>query len=213
MRYRKLITIGAVVAACSALGAAPALASQPTAAHPAVASAGHPGHAAVVPHTPLNGAGCNVQNCRLEDAGGNPVGVLGTLALFRTPVVGVVNKTANCWPFSDCRFDTLYSGNEVLQFVLQNGFTGDCMQTDSVHSGVLPGVCGSHNAGTYWMTLGSSSRGACTGATFWLVNVGITNNYPVYPYGEAMFLNSNNLLYVQTNRAPGFDDQWCVFPD
>lgn len=213
MRYRTLITIGAVVAACGALGTAPALAGQPSGAHAAVVAAGHPGHAVVVPHTARR-AGCDVQNCRVEDAGGAVlINGDGTTTLFRTPVVGVVNQTAHCWPFSYCPFDTLYSGHEVLQFVLQNGVPGDCLQTDSVHSGVIRNSCGSHDAGTYWVTVGSSPRGACSGGSFWLVNVGITNHYNVYPYGYAMFVNSNGLVYVQSHRALGDDDQWCVFPD
>lgn len=207
MRYRRLITIGAVVAACGALGAAPALASQPSAAHPAPLAATHPGHAVVVPHI-ASGPGCNVQNCELEDAGDVAVAHNNTIIQFRTPVLGVVHQ---CWPFSNCRFDTLYSGHEVLQFIAQN-VSRECLQTDSVHSGVGLDLCGSHNAGTYWVTVGNGgSRGVCVHA-FWLVNVGITNRYDPYPYGSAMFFNSNDHFYVQSHRPISNDDQWCTYP-
>jgi hypothetical protein len=212
MWYRKLTTIGAVVAACGALGAAPALASQPSAARPAAVAAAHPGHTSVVPHI-ASGPGCNVQNCVLKDADNQYLTVPGTLTAvqFRTPILGHVNQTAHCWPFSDCRFDTQYSGHEVLQFIAQNDM-GDCLQTDSVHSGVGYASCGSHNAGTYWVTVGNGgSRGACNPhPVFWMVNVGITNHYDPYPYGSAMFVNSNDLLYVQSHRPLSNDDQWCT---
>lgn len=215
MRYRKFIALGAVAAACGAFGGAPALASQPSSAHRAVVAAAHPGHAVVVPNI-LNGTGCAAPNiCKLEDGAGQVVLFSGADAEFMTPVLGHVNQTANCWPFSDCRFDTLYSGHEVIQFVVQGFISSDgdaiCLQTDSVHSGVVFADCGDHNAGTYWMTLPGGSHGVCA-AGFWLVNVGITNHYPVYPYGYAMFVNTNNLIYVQSHRPIGDDDQWCVIP-
>jgi hypothetical protein len=84
------------------------------------------------------------------------------------------------------------------------------MQTDSVHSGVVENPCGSHNAGTYWAIVFANPRGVCNGAS-WLVNVGITNHYPVYPYGYAMFVNSNDSIYTQTHRPISGDDQWCDF--
>lgn len=214
MRYRRLITIGAVVAACSALGAAPALASQPSAAHPAPVAAAHLGHTVVAPHT-AGGPGCNVQNCYLEDAGNVAVGHNGVAVQFRTPVLGkVVDQAGHCWPFSDCRFDAQYIGKEVLQFIAQNpGIDGACMQTDSVHSLVFLAACGSHNAGTYWVATGNGgSRGTCSPhPVFWLVNVGMTNHYDPYPYGEAMFYNGSG-FYVHTHLSISNDDQWCTVP-
>jgi hypothetical protein len=121
MRYRTLITIGAVVAACGALGGAPALASQ-SSSHPALAAV-HPSHAVVVPDTALNGTGCDVMNCWLLVAIGVYVSADGVHAVpFRTPVLGHVGQNGTCWPFSDCQFDTLsgYSGSEVLQFIDQD---------------------------------------------------------------------------------------------
>jgi hypothetical protein len=216
MRYRRLITVGAVVAACGAFGAAPVLASQPSAAHPAVVAAVHPGHAVPAPHI-AGGPGCNVQNCLLMDAAGQSVNETenGSTApvLFITPVLGkVVDRAGDCWPFSDCGFDAEYSGHEVLQFIEQN-VLGDCMQTDSVHSGVFAAPCGSHNAGTYWVTVGNGgTRGFCNpNPVFWLVNVGFTNHYDPYPYGGAMFNNGNG-LYVHTQLPISDDDQWCTFP-
>jgi hypothetical protein len=208
MRYRRLITIAAVVAACSALGAAPALASQPSAVHPAPVAAAHPGHAVAAPHT-AGGPGCNVQNCILEDAGN-----LVVTLQFTTPVLGRVGQDGQCWPFSNCGFDTEYKGDEVLQFIAHTPpVAGDCLQTDSVHSGVGYDPCGSHNAGTYWVTVGNGgSRGTCNPhPAFWMVNVGITNHYDPYPYGEAMFFNGSG-LYVHTHLPISDDDQWCVVP-
>jgi hypothetical protein len=206
MRYRRLITIAAVVAACSALGAAPALASQPSAVHPAPVAAAHPGHAVAAPHT-AGGPGCNVQNCILEDAGN-----LVVVQQFTTPVLGRVSP-AHCWPFSDCTFDTRYSGDEVLQFIAHTPpVAGDCLQTDSVHSGVGYDPCGSHNAGTYWVTVGNGgSRGTCNPhPVFWMVNVGITNHYDdSYPW--VMFFNGNG-LYAHPRLPVSDDDQWCVIP-
>ncbi len=220
MRYRTLITIGAVVAACGALGAAPALASQSSAPHQAVGAAARPGHVVAVPDTALNGgAGCDVMNCFLADVGGICVANDGVHCTpFRTPVLGKVNQTANCWPFSDCRFDTLsgYSGQEVLQFIDQD--TGLCLQTDSVHSGVFSDACGSHNAGTYWVTVGNggSGGGACVNhPTWWLVNVGITNHYDPYPYGEALFYDTNAnpaAFYVATRQPISDNNQFCTIP-
>ena len=164
-----------------------------------------------VPDTALSGAGCGVVNCFLEDAGAICVSDDGAhCAPFRTPVLGKVH-TNPCWPFSDCQFDTLngYSGSEVLQFIDQD--TGLCLLTDSVHSRVIEDACGSHNAGTYWVPVAGGNHGVCTPG-FWLVNVGITNNYDPYPYGEALFLNTDGLFYVATNRPIGNDDQFCMVP-
>jgi len=112
------------------------------------------------------------------------------------------------WPFSDWQFNNLYHGDDVVQLQQMNG-GGGCMQTDSVHSSVVDAPCGSHNAGTYWVGHRASSRGACVNGADWLVNVGITNHYDPYPYGFAMFVNSNRFIYVQSHRAISVDDQWC----
>jgi hypothetical protein len=88
------------------------------------------------------------------------------------------------------------------------------MQTDSVHSLVGFNPCGSHNAGTYWVPVGGGNHGNCTPG-FWLVNVGITNNYSpgTYPYGYAMFYNTaDNGFYAQPRRPIGDDDQFCMVP-
>jgi hypothetical protein len=219
MRYRTLITIGAIVAACGALGGAPALASQSSAPHQAVAAATHPRHAVLIPHTARTGglqAGCNVMNCFLETVSGFCYARDGVHCTpFLTPIVGTVNPP-NCWPFNpDCRFNTLsgYEGSEVLQFV-DHDF-GYCLRTDSVHSLVTDNsACVPHDAGTYWVTVGGSgSPGNCAGhPIFWLVNVGMTNHYDPYPYGEAMFLNTDGNFYVQSHRPIGGDDQFCTLP-
>lgn len=223
MRYRRLITIGAVVAACGALGGAPALASQSSASHQAVVAAARPGHAlgaAVHPGhavaVPDSGPGCNVMNCFLEDGGDICVSADGAHCTpFRTPIVGIVFQNDTFWPYSDHQFDTLYVNNEVLQFIDQDN--GLCLQTDGVHSPAVLGSCGSHNANTYWMTLGGGDHGVCTPG-FWMVNVGITNFYSpgTYPYGYAMYYNPanpiNGVWFVQPHRPIGNDDQFCAPP-
>ena len=210
MRYRRFITIGAVVAACSTLGAAPALASQPSAAHPVSVAAAHRGHTVAVPHS-AGGPGCTYQNCFLQNASNLEIGE------YRTPVLGhVVDQNGDCWPFSNCGFDSEYRGDEVLQFVAQDpSDAGQCLQTDSVHSHVKPDPCGSHNAGTYWVTVGNGgTRGYCNPhPVFWMVNVGITNHYDPYPYGEAMYWNTTLYdVYVATHLPISDLNQWCVIP-
>jgi hypothetical protein len=159
-----------------------------------------------VPHI-AGGPGCNVQNCYLQDAGG-----VGSSYQLRTPVLGHVHQ---CWPFSDCRFDTLYSGDEVLTFVAKTGAVpGYCLQTDSVHSGAgFTAPCGAHNAGTYWVTVGNGgTRGYCNPhPVFWMVNVGITNHYDPYPYAAVMFWNGFS-FYVHSHLPISDDDQWCTIP-
>lgn len=198
---KRILTVLAAVAALAAIGAAPAMASQ---AAPAQST-----QALQVPrHQQLNIC------CGLEDANGQIVGtafggqfgVGGVPAVFQFVLLGHVNTPAG-WPFTNTRFDGLYHTDQVYQFIQTNG-SGGCMQTDSVHSGVLDNPCGSHNAGTYWVVVGPGPRGACTSAG-WLVNVGITNHYDPYPYGSAMFANTNSLLYTQSHRPIGGDDQWC----
>jgi hypothetical protein len=121
--------------------------------------------------------------------------------------LGIVNSPVG-WPFSDHRFDGLYAGDPVFTLE-QDGYGDGCMQTDSVHSGVVDKPCGAHNAGTYWADVPAGPRGECTDGAIWLVNVGITNHYDPYPYGSALFANTNNLLYTQSHRPIGVDDQWC----
>lgn len=203
---KRILPVVAAVTAFAAIGAVPAMASQVAPAQSAQARQVARHQVSIrATSAPFN----------LVDANGNVVGpansgaqfsILGGAAVFQAVQLGNVNSS---WPFSDRRFDSLYAGNPVYVFEQTNG--GGCMQTDSVHSGVFDDPCGSHNAGTYWMLHPASARGVCTGGADWVVNVGITNHYPVYPYGYAMFVNSNNFIYTQSHRPIGGDDQWCFF--
>jgi hypothetical protein len=113
----------------------------------------------------------------------------------------------------DCCFDVKRSdsGRGGLQFVATN--TSGCLATDSVHSLADVNACGSHNAGTYWVAVGNGGgRGACPTNAFWLVNVGITNHYPSYPYAGAMFFDPmNGGYFVHSHLTISDDDQWCVY--
>jgi hypothetical protein len=208
---KRILPVVAAVTAFAAIGAAPARASQAAPAQPAQA-AQVAGHQVSFSATSVN--------FRLLDANRQVVAPAnsgqqfsavksGLVAGFQEQVLGHVNSPTG-WPFSDRRFDSLYARDVVVQFLQQNG-GGGCVQTDSVHSGVVDAPCGSHNAGTYWAIHDASPRGACTAGAAWLVNVGITNHYPVYPYGYAMFVNSNNFIYTQSHRPISGDDQWCAF--
>jgi hypothetical protein len=133
----------------------------------------------------------------------------GTATDLGVQSLGHVNSPAG-WPFSDRRFDRLYAGDPVVQ-ILQLSSGRGCMQTDSVHSGVVDDPCGSHNAGTYWVAVGNGGgRGFCRTGAEWLVNVGITNHYDPYPYGDAMFVNPNNRIYTGWHRPISVYDQWCL---
>jgi hypothetical protein len=208
---RILPVVTALAAIGCALSAAPALASQPSAAHPAAVAAAHPGHAVVTPDIPLT-EGCNVQACFLEDAAGTLFPAPGGVADFLTPILGHVGQDNSCWPFSQCGFDTRYSGREVLEFVATND-DNQCMQTDSVHSGVSLKPCVAHDAGDYWVAVGNGGgRGVCSSNAVWLVNVGFTNHYLTYPNAAVMFFNSaDNGENVATNLSISNDDQWCVY--
>ena len=204
---KRILTVVAAVTALAAISAAPAMASQAAPVQPAQPPQ-------VARHQISISATCGP--CGSEDANGQAIaaansgaqfGVIGGTALFQTPLLGHVNST---WPFSDHRFDSLYAGDPVYQFQQTNG-GGGCMQTDSVHSAVFDDPCGSHNAGTYWTAVGASARGFCAGGADWLVNVGITNHYTPYPYGYALFVNTNNLIYADPHRPISGDDQWCPF--
>lgn len=193
---KRILTVVAAVTALAAIGAAPAMASQ---AAPAQSTGTCCGLAAAeglaVVKTAAVGSQYNIDN--VVDA-----------EFADAPLLGRVNST---WPFSNPHFDSLYAGDEVRQFQQVNGSSNGCMQTDSVHSGVFDNPCGSHNAGTYWVFVNSGAIGVCTNGAAWLVNVGITNHYPVYPYGYAMFINTNDFIYTQSHRPLGGDDQWCRF--
>jgi tRNA A-37 threonylcarbamoyl transferase component Bud32 len=157
-------------------------------------------------------SGCGVQNCVvLEDRAGQPAVFNGATAVFSMAILGYVHQTGSCWPYSSCSFDKFYKENEVFQLVRQSD-DGGCLQTDSVHPYVSIARCGSHDAYTYWMTFPGGRPGIC-GPVFWLVNVGITNSdHPVSPYGYAMVLGAKDLIYVQSHRRIGDDDQWCLSP-
>jgi hypothetical protein len=168
-------------------------------------------------------SGCGGQNCVvltdsvvLTDEAGQLATFNGATAVFTTRVIGYVNQTAHGWPFSDPKFDTFYSGYEVLQLVRQ-GDDGGCLQTESAQTKVIIAPCGSHDAYTYWATYhphtpDTASPGVCP-AIFWLVNVGITNSdHPVSPYGYTMVLGAKNHIYVQSNPHIGGDDRWCFSP-
>ena len=205
---KRMFLVVTAFTAIGCLSAAPALASPPSAAHPAAVAAAHPGHAVAAPDIALS-EGCNVQACFLEDAAGtfypDPNG--NGVANFLTPIIGRVDQTT-CWPFLQCGFDKRYNTREVLEF--NDG--GLCMQTDSVHSGVSLEPCVAHDAGDYWVAVGSGSRGVCSDNAVWLVNVGFTNHYLTYPDAAAMFFNSaDSGENVATNLSISNDDQWCVF--
>src|SRR5215469_7585027 len=141
---KRILQVVAMVAAFAAIGAVPTMARQVAPAQSAQAVQ------AVRHQIPF----ITCSPCHLFDANGSFVvvtasgsqfSVLGTIgALFQQPLLGTVHSG---WPFSDGRFDSLYAGDQVLQFAQTNGGLG-CMQTDSVHSGVVDNPCGSHNAGT-----------------------------------------------------------------
>lgn len=199
---KRILSVVAAATAFAAIGAVPAMASQAAPAQPAQASHSvrqqisfgaslEDGSGLFVAPTP-NGAQFSISNVH---------------ANFTVYLLGLVNPTTG-WPFSDHHFDRLYAGDSVYTFD-QNGSGGGCMQTDSVHSGVVDKPCGAHNAGTYWAAVGSGTQPACIGAS-WLVNVGITNHYDPYPYGSAMFANTNALLYTQSHRPISANDQWCL---
>jgi len=207
---KRILMVAAAVTAFAAIGAVPAMASQAAPAQPA--SALH-----VVSHEVLS---CEVFGGGSLHAanGGYAYAASGAqfsvtsidgnnIAGIAEPVLGCVNSAAG-WPFSDHRFDSLYAGDPVEELV-QEGGVGGCMQTDSVHSAVVDGPCVAHDAGTYWVQVGDSARGECPGGASWLVNVGITNHYDPYPFGSAMFVDSNNRIYALSDRPISVDDQWC----
>jgi hypothetical protein len=207
---KRILLVVTAFAAIGCLSAAPALASQPSAAHPAAVAAAHPGHAMAAPDIALTG-GCTAQQpCVLQNASGVLFPNDNVADLFKTPVVGHVHQHGQCWPFSQCGFDTRYSGREVLEFVATN-HDNWCMQTDSVHSGVFANTCVAHDAGDYWVAVGNGGGfGYCDTNAFWLVNVGFTNHYHTYPDAAVMFLDTiDGSEHVATHLRISQDDQWC----
>ena len=116
------------------------------------------------------------------------------IEIFNLPTDGTVGGG---WPFSDGRFDTLYAGDQVFQ-MQQSDSPGGCAGIDSAyHSGVVDGGCSIGERGL-WVAVGR-----------WFVNVGGTDHYDNYPYGEIMFRNSNFLVYFANHQAPNNDtNQW-----
>lgn len=209
---KRILPVVTAFAAIGCLSAAPALASQPSAAHPTAVAAAHPGHAVAAPGIALTG-GCTAQQpCTLADAAGTNFTWQGVLPSFNTPVIGHVGQNNTCWPFSNCGFDVgprSYNGREVLEFKATN-YGNYCMQTDSVHTHVSLEPCVAHDAGDYWVGVGNGDgRGICSANAIWLVNVGETNHYS--PNIEAMYFNSAAKgEYVDSGLPISDDDQWCV---
>jgi hypothetical protein len=213
-RIRNLAVTGITIIAAivfTTLGAiaVPAMASQAAPAQPAQAPqvAGHQVSASAL--QPLILFDANRQAVAAAKRGHQFTVISSGIATdVAERLLGHVNSPAG-WPFSDRRFDRLYARDPVVQ-ILQLHSPGGCMQTDSVHSGVVDDPCGSHKAGTYWVLLANRGRGFCRSGAAWQVNVGITNHYRVYPYGYAMFVNSNNRIYTGSHHPISVYDQWCV---
>lgn len=212
---RKRLTIAcSAVAACAALFAAPALASNHLVPVP------H--HAIQALHIPRNSNtelinGSTQPVCQTANYGDqfatDPPTNCNPLGFFYTTYLGNgVQGFPTCWPFSNCEFDNLYAGWTVGEEIQATG-AGGCMQTDGVHSATLDNGCGSHNVNTYWVFIeGHVSTLGCGTGGDWMVNVGLTDHENQYPYGSAMFDNTNGLVYTEPNEsAADGDDQWCSF--
>lgn len=217
-RKEKRLVVPVVAAAATAfavVGAVPARASQaaPARAAAAVLSVRHALSSSAASGLPLfDGRG----DCVRSESWPHQFGIVGVASLPSPNCAGInvyewAGAVRKGWPFSDPKFNTFYAGWPVVQLQQTNG-GGGCMQTDSIHSSVFADPCTAHDAGTYWVIYGNNSQGICPELGFpssWLVNVGITNHYDPYPYGAAMFLNSNDLIYTASHRPISIFNQWC----